>query len=141
LNNDNYSLTLNCSTYNITNLLYFGISSPGLNEIINSQVCTNFSQGYELSLSECSNAKANLVTQLASNCLNRGNCTLYFNHTNFFNECNTNDLSSNVYISYQCFSEYIKLTKNKRINRSTFGFIVVSIDIVSMIALIITILL
>ncbi len=139
INNDNYDLILNCSTYNITNVLYFGISTPGLNEMINSQVCTNYSQGYELKLNGCSSAKSYLVEKLASYCINQATCKLSFNYTNFTSECNSNDLSSNFYFSYQCFQEYIKLPFNSQIDRTNFGFIVAFIDIASMLTLILTI--
>jgi len=139
INNDNYNLILNCSTYNITNVLYFGISTPGHNELINSQVCTNYSQGYELKLNGCSGAKSYLVEQIASYCINKATCNLSFNYTNFTSECYANDLSSNIYFSYQCFQEYIKLPFNSKIDRTNFGFIVVFIDIASMLTLILTI--
>ena len=107
--------------------------------MINSQVCTNYSQGYELILSGCFNAKTSLIEELAKNCLNHQTCTLNFNYTNFTNDCNTNDLRSNIYFSYQCFQEYIKLPMNSQIDRTNFGFIVVFIDIASMLTLILTV--
>lgn len=139
INDQNYKLNLNCSTYNITNVLYFGISTPGINELINSQVCTNYSQGYELKLNGCSRAKTYLVEQVAINCLNKPSCNLSLNYTNFTTDCNTNDYSSNIYFSYECFQEYIKLPFNSQIDRTNFGFIVVFIDIASMLTLILTI--
>lgn len=107
--------------------------------MINSQLCTNYSQGYTLTLSGCANAKISLVEQLVNNCLNHQSCTIFYNYTNFTNDCNTNDLRSNIYFSYECFQEYIKLPMNNRIDRTNFGFIVVFIDIASMLTLILTV--
>lgn len=122
----------------MSELVYFGISKPGTNEINNQQACTNYSNEYSLTLDGCNNARNDLSLTLAANCFNIKSCNISFNFFNYSLDCFTTDLSSNVYVSYKCYQGYIQIPYGNAIERSMFGYIVVIIDIVSMIVLIIT---
>lgn len=140
INNYNYIIPLNCSTYNITNLLYFGLSLTGVTEIQNRQVCANFSSGYDLTLYGCTNAFAQLKDQTSKNCLNKTTCNLTYNYLNFVNDCSpSGGINNSIFISYNCFQGYIDLPYGNKIDRSLFAYAVVFIDIASMLTLLITI--
>ena len=130
---------MNCTTYSVTNLLYFGISRPGTNEILNQQTCTNYSNSYDLTLDECPAIKAQLTQQIITNCVNQAYCNIGFNYTNFTSNCTPSDPTSKFYVSYVCYQRLINLPYNNKVDRTVFAFGVVFIDIASMLVLIITI--
>ena len=125
---------MNCSLYNITSASSFGIASNLDDYVNNKQNCQNFSSFSSINIdSNCS--LANIINQeIIGSCSNSTICNTTIDTTNLMNNCKTtqNQFTNDFFLSYTCYNSVLSFA-GKQYTRPSWGYVVVIIDIVSMI--------
>ncbi len=134
-------LSLNCSGNNITSISNFGISSNQQAESSNLLACANYTSSASTLQIKSSCDFTNYANQiLLKNCNGGDYCEIPVDLGYLNTNCNVTEFYRFFYLSYQCHNNIIQTgTFNATIPRSIIGFLIVSIDIGSMMALLICI--
>ena len=136
------SLTLSMRCSNdmvIAQAVSFGVSANSDDEKNNVLNCFEYMAKSEIILS---NSQCNYINQInelmkANNCSNQQSCNFIFDLSS--NECTKPVSTGQFYFTYLCYEDKIEtIFTNSKMRRSTFGYIVVGVDILTILIVIIT---
>lgn len=134
------SLKMDCRSYTLQGIEYFGVSPDLATDYDNRKSCQMFSLAPDIALADNCTSFINNLTALAFNCTDNevSNCEIQINNTEFRQQCSVDYQPTSVFFSYSCYNKDIPLIVWK-LNRRTASFIIVAIDIASVFIILIAI--
>ena len=137
--NSNYmNLDLNCVNSNVASVVAFGLSSDDNADESNIFAFTKFSTLNKIQVSKSCDFSNYLNEKLETNCLGKTQCQIQIDLSYINSNCDYTDLYDYFFFSYECHDDYIKTGyMNISLSRSVAGFIIVGIDIASILILLI----
>ena len=135
----NYTVSLDCSNYNITMLSSIGLSQSNDLDLLNQENCYNNSFTDNMNILTTCNLNTIFSGYFNSLCLNMKNCLFPFNAQDFTSNCIGYTTQNIVYFTYQCSNS--KINSFGGLSKSLMSIISISVDILSMLVLITLILL
>lgn len=133
-------ISMDCKSYTVYSIKAFGVSPDDISNINNKKNCNKFTSSQDISI-DTSCSYLDTVKDLAAECIknNQSTCKITIDSLDFASKCNSKFNADTAYISYVCYSKYIPII-NWNLDRQTASIIVVSIDVASLIILLIAIL-
>lgn len=131
------TLEMSCLNYNstISGVTSFAYSNELSENSENTYSCLEGVTYLSLSFTDGCDATTYVSDLVTKNCVGNNTCSLSIPGSELSANC-TEEMktkSSSYYFSYNCYDKYIDLPSDKTLNRTTMAYIVVIIDIVSMI--------
>jgi hypothetical protein len=137
--NGNYSLPIECGKYTISGLSSFGLSETVDIESTNNNYCYSNSFTDNMNLLSTCNLISNFSIYFENSCNNKYSCNFSFDTNQVLSNCMAYTKQKTFFLTYQC--SYNNYTTILDISKETFSYFIISIDVLSMMILILLILL
>jgi hypothetical protein len=134
---DKYTFTMDCDIYNISSISMFGLSSNYDSTIENLMNCQNFTTYVNITADQDCSLQDYLNDYIGDKCKDKMECEFTIETREIQKKCTSFPKYDYFFFTYECYDNWVYVNI-VRVERFLFSFIIVIIDVASMLALLIT---